>query len=103
MKLNGWQRIGVVASALWAIGAVYYVRVGDISYGREYRRLLLESCMPEWTTLCQDAAHAKYRSMVAWDLVQTADIAASALIPVLMGWVLAYLIVKIARWVKAGF
>ena len=31
MKLNGWQRIGVIASALWAVGGAIVMGLG--AYG----------------------------------------------------------------------
>ena len=106
MKLNGWQRIGVVASALWAIGATYYERTAKVSEAQRYYRQLLEWCEAAlgWTPACVDDATAAYRRGLAWDPGTVQDIVASALlVTVLMVWVLAPLIVKIARWVKAGF
>ncbi len=41
MRLNGWQRIGIVASVIWAIGAPIYKdneaqRAADESFYRSY-------------------------------------------------------------------
>jgi hypothetical protein len=43
MRLNGWQRIGIVASVMWAIGAPIYLdhaalNDGLEAFGRSYER-----------------------------------------------------------------
>ena len=103
MKLNGWQRIGVVASALWAIGAAIYERAGQVSEATAFHKSALSNCLPEFTGACIDAAHERYRGLLSLDFASVSNIVFIAIGPILLGWVLAYLIVKIARWVKAGF
>lgn len=102
MKLNGWQRIGVVASALWAIGAAINVRSDQVSFAKTIRSSALSNCSP-FTEACIDKAHEKYVSLLSLDFDSVFHIVFVAVWPVLLGWVLAYLIVKIVRWVKAGF
>ena len=103
MKLNGWQRIGVIASALWAIGAAIYERSGQVGDATRIHQSTLSNCSPEFTVACTDAADEKYRVLLALDFVSVSNIVFIAIGPVLLGWVSAYLIVKIVRWVKAGF
>lgn len=103
MKLNGWQRIGVVASFLWAIGAAVYERSGQVSVATAFHKSALSNCLPEFTGACIDAAHERYRNLLSLDFVTVSNIVSVAIGPVIAGWILAYLIVKIVRWVKAGF
>jgi hypothetical protein len=103
MKLNGWQRIGVVASALWAIGAAIYERSSQVSEATTFHKSALSNCLPEFTGACIDAAHENYRSLLSLDFVSMSNIVFVAIGPVLLGWFLAYLIVKTIRWIKAGF
>lgn len=103
MKLNGWQRIGVVASAFWAIGAAIYERIGQVSEATTFHVSALSNCLPEFYGACTDAAHEKYRILLSLGFDSVSNIVFVAIGPVLLGWVLAYLVVKIARWVNAGF
>ena len=103
MNINARQRIGVVASALWVIGAAIYERTGQVGEAITSYKNALGNCLPEFTHACTDAAHEKYRGLLSLHFVSVSNIVYIAIGPVLLGWVLAYLIVKIARWVKAGF
>lgn len=103
MKINGWQRIGVVASALWAVGAAIYERGGQVRAATAFHQSALNNCLPEFTGACIDMAHANYRDLLSLNFGYVSNIVFIAIGPVLAGWVLAYLLVKIVRWVKAGF
>ena len=43
------------------------------------------------------------QKLAFFDSVKVADIVFVAIGPVISGWILAYLTVKIVRWVKAAF
>ena len=103
MKLNGWQRIGVVASSLWAIGAAIYERNGQVNSATQMFEFDYGHCLPELVKACTDKADASFSNHLALDFVSVSNIVFVAIGPVLAGWVLAYLIVKIVRWVTAGF
>ena len=103
MNLNGWQRIGVVVSALWAVAAVIYERGAQMRSATLFHEGALRLCMPEFAKTCTDAADETFSMMLSLHSIALANIAAMAIGPVLAGWAFAYLIVKIWRWVKAGF
>ncbi len=103
MKLNGWQRIGVVASVLWGVGAAIYERSGQVSMANAFHESALRNCLPEFADACTNRASNTYGNLLALDFVKTSDIVFVAVGPVLAGWAFAYLIVKVVRWVKAGF
>ena len=103
MKLNGWQRIGVVASFLWAIGASIYERMGQVKVATTYYESAVKNCNGELIRTCLDAAKETYKDLLFFDSVKVADIVLVAIGPVISGWILVYLTVKIVRWVKAGF
>jgi len=103
MRLNGWQRIGVVASVLWLVGGAIYERnrqlhVADLIFQGDMRL-----CLSTNAGKCFELAHQTYASLIALDATKISNILFFALAPVLAGWVLTYLIVKTFRWVKAGF
>ena len=103
MKLNGWQRIGVVASVLWAIGAAIYERTSQVSTATEFYKNALSNCPIELYGACSQKTTETYKSLLFFDSVKVADIVFVAIGPVISGWILAYLTVKIVCWVKAGF
>lgn len=103
MKLNGWQRIGVVASFLWVVGSAFYERGRQVSVATEFHKSALSNCLPEFTGACIDAAHKNYGNLLSLNFVSVSGIVFVAIGPVLAGWVSAYLILKIVRWVKAGY
>ncbi len=103
MKLNGWQRIGVVASVLWGVGAAIYERSGQVNMANAFYESALRNCSPELANACTNRATDTYVNLLALNFVEVSNIVFVAIGPVLAGWALAYLIVKVVRWVKAGF
>ena len=101
MRLNGWQRIGIVASALWALTSpLWGIRLGMEE--ADYAKVALSDCLAEhgnsdacWQTFHKDLATGFY---IHWVFVGLA-----AFVPIILGWVGAYITVKIVRWVRRGF
>ena len=103
VNLNGWQRLGVVASVLWGISAAFYERSSQVSRVTSFHESEIRSCMPELSKVCIDAANEFYSSQLALSSGAVSNIVVVAVGPVLAGWAVAYLVVKVFRWVKAGF
>lgn len=106
--INGWKRIGVVASVAWAIGA--YIHVFDTVYG-EGQRISIES-----DKICDDSAYngGTSESVEQCDIdmnksldedrhVSAEYAAFGAVLPIPIGWGFAYLLIFIVRWIKRGF
>jgi hypothetical protein len=108
MRLNGWQRIGVVLSVIWVIGG------GMLTY-----QIVLGAggtCTVDHTRLSeadQLALNAKdYQKMSDAGLL-TVQRACNeeiyfrslvwTLIPIAVGWLLVYGLVGVVRWIRAGF
>ena len=105
-RLNGWQRIGIVLSLLWAVGAWSYFeiaasRAAEKAYASYYalcprermaRNLDATPCLEQ----AKDLSHTTFdeRSARAWAL---------ALYPILIAWVLVYIVVWATRWIRRGF
>ena len=96
--LNMWQRLGVVASVIWAIGAY------SVAYTRQSAQALDLAWFPcnggDWTRAapphCGDAEYALLMND-AW-----AGSLFVAVAPVFAVWLLAYMVIWVARWVWAG-
>ena len=83
MRLNGWQRIGIVASIGWAIGVyVVYLVIGPVDWSK------YGTFMPN-----PDSYWLSFRSH--W--------VALALVPIVLGWLVVYALVYLVRWIRAGF
>jgi hypothetical protein len=105
-KLNGWQRIGVVASVVWILGAGFYtldaVQESD-SKTAVAAALECESHIPQGiTTLAEcDKRMTDYEAETYSG--EWADAAIVAFVPVPLAWGLAYLTLFLTRWIKRGF
>jgi hypothetical protein len=107
MKLNGWQRIGIVASVVWAIGA--YVHELGSSYGGAVGvySLIHEDCVERSSTSGMESraqCDQELDKSIAESSRSAREVAAFvAIVPIPLGWGFAYLLIFIVRWVKRGF
>lgn len=117
MKINGWQRIGIVASLLWALGAGVYERNKTLEHATNYYLSVTTDLCPQIakdTVAVDETEHASYLKC----LIKTAKKADSmkaltgesilrllpfSFVPVVAGWLLAYLSLMTFRWVRVGF
>ena len=107
MRLNGWQRIGIVLSILWAVGAAIYQRNADIeraafSAGLTYKgctAVLSEKHISDFSQ-CGLEFDKTFRIMLegSWG-----NVAVVALLPIPFAWLLAYLAIWVLRWIRGGF
>jgi hypothetical protein len=102
MKLNGWKRIGTVASIIWILGAGAYtlttVQDAQIQFASSATIRCEEA--HDWRSSAEcDALSTDYLAKVSpWP-----ETAVVALVPVPLGWGFAYLILSLVRWIKRGF
>jgi hypothetical protein len=89
MRLNGWQRIGIVASVIWAIGAPIYLG-------------LCRDVPSNDPQQCFQTASRHFNAVTRYPLF-SANGAVAALVPVGLGWLFAYALVYLVRWIRAGF
>jgi hypothetical protein len=107
MRLNGWQRIGIVASVAWAIGAYVYTN-SQQDWASQHANLCFAI---ERERDVRDDAEARVaecyrkfnRNLPIALAQQRSDAIALALVPVPLGWLLAYGVLWLVRWVRRGF
>ena len=111
MKLNGWKRIGIIASVLWILGA------GSHTYDSEIDRFsgiiasthvqcdsnLAGKTGDAWATGFNECDKEADDSLALVLSEARLDAALVALVPVPMGWGFTYLVLFLARWVRRGF
>jgi hypothetical protein len=118
-RLNGWQRIGVVASVLWAIGGAFwgfnigYHEGGDVDRdfevcraGTQYR--YQHQGTPRYTTddLIKDLGKCQSEYARAnKEATSTGSLYAVllALLPIPLGWLAVYKFIALLRWIREGF
>jgi hypothetical protein len=113
LQLNGWQRIGIVASICWIVAGglwINHVVIDDLGapVGAEYRRCLdSRSVQPDGTIPkdtdwgpCSRKFEAAFGPAVAnhWYYA-----AAYTLIPIPFVWLLVWGVLGVIRWIGAGF
>jgi hypothetical protein len=97
IRFNGWQRLGIVLSVCWAIGAGYWT-LGQTNWAADSYGF----CM----RLHDDWGPCKLDFAKNWPAAvgeQRAEAAFNALAPIPLAWLLAYLVLGITRWVRRGF
>jgi hypothetical protein len=123
VKLNGWQRIGVVLSGVWLVGvsAIAGLSWADRQQtsGAFVRRIVVESpraeAIPPMTKQASQSSpdlpegFAKFlrdkghnETSYAYEFLVGPFIVALFL-PVVLVWILAYAVVTLVRWVAVGF
>jgi hypothetical protein len=102
MKLNGWKRIGIVASVVWILGAggyTYYSQTNEIARlasSETQTCLTLLTDQPGRAAECQKRGD-DYRK--ALPQVKYFALGAAA-VPVFAGWIVAFLVVRVGGWAR---
>jgi hypothetical protein len=110
MTLNGWQRIGIVATVLWVVAIVAIAcleRWGNPAsvFSSEYAFQFVEfNPAPEQPLKKLDRETGQLRGpTVVIPSFSPYLILRAASIPPLVGWLLAYIVLWTIQWVKKGF
>ncbi len=101
MRLNGWQRIGLVLSTLWILGASIYERKKQVSAADELFQFKFRLCLEEYPgSSCIESVslQAAMDATANWP-----DVAFYAFGPVVAGWFVAIVTIKTFHWVADGF
>jgi len=106
MHLNGWQRIGIAASIIWAIGAPMYLdhaareeaSAAFIRYDKACRDV-----PSNFPSRCSEQASRQKDIVPRYRFLRDkANVALVALPPIVLGWLLAYALVYLRRLIRAG-
>jgi hypothetical protein len=113
MKLNGWKRIGIIASIVWILGAGLYTDDSELDKASQLIADIHVRCdgnLPDYRKdeAAYEAAFHRCDKEAADSLAfayKSAWLAAAivAFVPVPLGWGLVYLVLFLVRWVKRGF
>jgi hypothetical protein len=102
MHLNGWQRIGLVVSALWVLGSAINVRNEQVAAADRLFQLQYGTCLKQLNSVkyCGDTVslQAAMDATTYWP-----DVAFYAFGPVIAVWFVILIAIRTLRWVSAGF
>ena len=103
MRLNGWQRIGVVLSVLWALGAAIYERNEQVKSADTLYQLKAQTCFTDPADIAKDCLDKVSLQDVSHATANWSDVAFYAVGPVVVGWLVALIALSTFRWIRAGF
>src|SRR5215472_92402 len=103
-RLNGWHRIGIVLSMLWAVMGGLWGNHIAIQRGGAIPIAHYKSCISqpdydddECTAAFDEEYAAGLRDHWAFAVIM------AGLIPIPVAWLLVYIVVWTARWIRRGF
>jgi hypothetical protein len=102
LRLNGWQRIGIVASVLWAISGAFWgnnlgIHEGDWTV--EAYKLCLEAPNSNRAS-CEKTFEKDWPVAISNHWVYSAFF---GLVPIPLGWLVVYGVIALVRWIRTGF
>jgi hypothetical protein len=101
MKLNGWQRIGLILSSAWFVGAFWVIRQRQIKFGEDWAKHLMELCMKTDTVnKCMESTNDAFEKayLINWE-----EIFLYGALPIPITWLLVYLTINTVKWITRGF
>ncbi len=105
MRLGGWQRVGIVLSVAWMLGAGYYQRTADIERAANVASAAYDVCDFANSHL-GDKRDCSLESKQSFDLQlegSWGNVAIISFVPIPLAWLAIYLAVKIWWWIRKGF
>jgi hypothetical protein len=111
VKVNGWQRIGIIASVVWILGAWVHTYDSEINSASELIVSTHVACDSNLAGITGDAWKKGFDECNKQDNESRTQAMAGArldaeivaFVPVPLGWGFAYLVLFLVRWVKRGF
>jgi len=111
VKVNGWKRIGIIASIVWIFGAglyTYDLEIDSASKAIASTHVACDSNLAgktgdAWTTGFNECDKQANDSLSEANANARLVAALFAFVPVPLGWGFTYLVLFLLRWVKRGF
>lgn len=107
MRLNGWQKLGVVLSLLWAVVAGLQTRDGDVERADNFVKFAYKVCK-DTKMLAKDAdlsscEKERLDNAKTWMKDSDKNVAFAALVPIPFGWLAGFILLYGWRVQVAGF
>lgn len=107
MRLTGLQRLGIVLSLLWALGAGIHTRNADVERADNFAKFAYKVCSDS-KSLAHDSdlsscAQEREKNLETWMKGSDANVAIAALTPIPFGWLAAFILLYVGRAQVFGF
>jgi hypothetical protein len=110
-RLNGWKRIGIVASVAWILGAGIYTYNSEIDEASRFIVSTHVACDAglkgrtgdAWTAGFDECNKQADHSLALASTNARLEAALVAFVPVPFAWGAAYLLLFLVRWIGKGF
>lgn len=107
MRIGGWTRVGIVLSALWALGGYFYANNVVTKRAADMAGYYYDSCYrnagkrpnPDYSNCSGEWDKGWKQTMES----STGEAAIIALAPIPFAWLFVWIVVAVWRWVRAGF
>ena len=107
MRLKGWQRLGIVLSTIWAVGAAIYQRNLDVDRAEGFAKFAYRVCLDS-KSLAHDPDLAsceqeRQKNLTVWMKGSWGNVAFIALVPIPLGWLAVFILFNAGRAANIGF
>lgn len=107
MRFNGWHRSGIVLSIVWVLGVGIYQRNAELKRANEAVSSMFAMCVETHLLSADkkstDCLQETEKNRMIWLEGSWGNVAWLAFLPVLLAWSAVFLLVRVWRWVRAGF
>jgi hypothetical protein len=109
MRLSGWQRIGIIASVIWALAGPFYLDSISQSDWLKASLFRYETCRMNPSRHDCDEVSREYADSLNIPRFsfrtpeERRNWALAAFVPTAFGWLVVYTLVYLVRWIRAGF
>ena len=99
MRLNGWQRVGIVMAILWLIGGGLWGYMLGVQDG-SLAATIYGTCVDQHKQGCSEAYARDWAEFTKYRWYYTAFV---GLVPIPLVWLAVNGIVGVTRWIRRGF
>jgi hypothetical protein len=107
MRLNGWQRIGIIASVAWAVIGGWWGHAEHLENAWRSQSLTYSTCSQDKARLQEpDLGECSQKGTAAFERARGGHWISAAvlgLLPIPLGWLVAYGFIGLVRWIEVGF
>lgn len=105
VRLNGWHRLGIVASIIWFFAAGIYAYNAEEKSILDSGNVLIQACIDEHhgddpNNMCLKMGEDRAVALMSREWLAGGFV---ALVPLPLAWGFVYLVLFVVRWVKRGF
>jgi hypothetical protein len=107
IRLNGWHRIGVVASVVWALIGGWWGHSEHVENAWRMGSLTYNTCSQDEVRLQEpDLGECRQKAAATFEKAREGhwtSAAIAGLLPIPLGWLVAYGFIGLVRWIETGF